>query len=76
MKRKMYTMMVETLEYFEIKMENKRNWSVLGFPLLLLTLKMAAHYFFSIQYPRLFQSEETVKSRANELALDKILFFI
>jgi hypothetical protein len=75
-KRKMYTMMVETLEYFEIKMESKRNWSILGLPLLLLTLKMAAHYFFSIQYPRLFQSEETVKARANELALDKILFFV
>ncbi len=76
MKRKMYTMMVETLEYFEIKMESKRNWAVLGFPLLLLTLKMAAHYFFSIQYPKLFQSEESVKARANQLALDKILFFI
>ena len=57
-------------------MESKRNWAVLGFPLLLLTLKMAAHYFFSIQYPKLFQSEESVKARANELALDKILFFI
>jgi hypothetical protein len=69
-------MMVETLEYFEIKMESKRNWAVLGFPLLLLTLKMAAHYFFSIQYQKLFQSEESVKARAHELALDKILFFI
>ena len=37
---------------------------------------MASHYFFSIQYPKLFQSEETVKSKANELAFDKILFFI
>lgn len=72
----MYTMMVETLEYFEIKMENKRLWSVLGFPLLLLTIKMAAHYFFSIQYPKLFQSEESIKAKANELALDKILYFI
>lgn len=57
MKRKMYTMMIETLEYFEIKMENKRLWAVLALPLLLLTLKMAAHYFFSVQYPKLFHSE-------------------
>jgi hypothetical protein len=75
MKKKMYTMMVETLEYFEIKLENKKLWAVLGFPLILLTLKMASHYFFSIQYPRLFQSEEAIKSKANELAFDKILFF-
>jgi hypothetical protein len=46
MKRKMYTMMVETIEYFEIKIESKKLWAVLGFPLVLLTLKMAAHYFF------------------------------
>jgi hypothetical protein len=76
MKRKMYTMMIETLEYFEIKMESRRMWSIIGCPLLLLTLRMTSHYFFSMQYPRLFQSEETIKSKANELALDKILFFI
>ena len=57
-------------------MESKKLWSILGFPLLLLTLKMAAHYFFFKQYPKLFQSEETIKSKANELAFDKILYFI
>ena len=57
-------------------MENKKLWSVLGFPLILLTLKMASHYFFSIQYPKLFRFEESIKSGANELALDKILYFI
>lgn len=49
---------------------------MLCFPILLLTLKMAAHYFFSMQYPKLFQSEEAAKSHADDLALDKILYFI
>lgn len=57
-------------------MENKKLWSVLGFPLMLLTIKMASHYFFTIQYPKLFQSEESIKSGANELAFDKILYFV
>ena len=57
-------------------MESKRLWSVLGLPLLLLTLKMAAHYFFAVQYPKLFQSEQSVKAKAKELALDKILYFV
>jgi hypothetical protein len=38
---------------------------VLAFPMILLTLKMAAHYFFTIQYPKLFQSEESLKAQAN-----------
>lgn len=46
-------------------MESKKVWAILGFPLILLTLKMAAHYFFYKQYPKLFQSEETNKSKAN-----------
>ena len=56
MKRKMYTMMYETLEYFEIKTDNGRLWKRLGYPMLLLTLKMASRYFFNIHYPKLFLS--------------------
>lgn len=29
-----------------------------------------------MQYPKLFQSQETIKSGANQIAIDKILYFI
>lgn len=56
MKKKMYIMMFETVEYFKIKVDNKKLWAILVFPMVLLTLKMAAHYFFSLQYTKIFQS--------------------
>lgn len=48
--------MFETLEYFKIKVDNKKTWALIVFPMVLLTLKMAAHYFFSLQYTKIFQS--------------------
>lgn len=62
MKKKMYIMMFETIEYFQIKVENKKTWVTLVFPMLLLTLKMAAHYFFQSQYPKIFQDEMSKKA--------------
>ncbi len=56
MKKKMYIMMFETLEYFQIKVDNKKLWAVLVFPMVLLTLKMAANYFFAKQYLKIFQA--------------------
>jgi hypothetical protein len=49
-------MMFETLEYFQIKVENKKLWATLVFPMILLTLKMGAHYFFQVQYTKVFQN--------------------
>lgn len=76
MKKKMYIMMFETVEYFKIKVDNKKLWAILVFPMVLLTLKMAAHYFFSLQYTKIFQSEETKKLGIDELALDKIMYLV
>ena len=56
MKKKMYIMMFETIEYFKIKIDNKKLWAILLFPMVLLTLKMATHYFFALQFTKIFQS--------------------
>ena len=45
-------------------------------PMILLTLKMSLDYFFHMQYPKLFFSQQSIKVGANELAFDKILLFV
>ncbi len=37
---------------------------------------MAAHYFFTIQYPKIFQSEDAKKLEVDELVLDKIMYLV
>jgi hypothetical protein len=44
--------------------------------MVLLILKMAAHYFFTIQYPKIFQSEDAKKLEVDELVLDKIMYLV
>ena len=44
--------------------------------MIILTLKMALDYFFHLQYPKLFFSEESERNGANELAFDKIMLFV
>lgn len=44
--------------------------------MILLTIKMAAHYFFSLQYGKIFQSQDSKKQGVDELALDKIMYLI
>lgn len=56
-KKKMYILIFETLEYFSIQFDSKKLWGMLVLPMILLTLKMSIHYFFAMQYPKLFQSE-------------------
>lgn len=42
-------------------MENKKAWVSLTQPMIILTLKMALDYFYHMQYPKLFLSEESLK---------------
>ena len=44
--------------------------------MVLLTLKMTAHYFFQSQYPRIFQDETSRKAGIDELAYDKVIHLI
>lgn len=44
--------------------------------MIILTLKMALDFFFQLQYPKLFLSEDAQKIGAHELAFDKILLFV
>lgn len=76
MKKKMFLMVSETLKYFELKTETKKFWMTLVQPMVILTLKMGLDYFFHVQYPKLFESEESVKVGADQLAFDKILLFV
>ena len=64
------------MEYYELEAENRKSWIDLIQPMVILTLKMALDYFFHEQYPKLFESEESIKVQANQIAFDKILFFV
>lgn len=44
--------------------------------MIILTLKMALDYYFHLQYPKLFSTEEAMKIGADQLAFDKILLFV
>lgn len=48
MKKKMFLIITETMKYFELKTEVKKNWITLVQPMILLTLKMALDYFFHL----------------------------
>jgi len=76
LKHQMFLVMYETLEFFEIQLENKKLWVALCMPMLLLTLKMTAEQLYRGMYPQFFEDNIFVKNSVGNIAVDKILFLV
>lgn len=69
-------MMFETLEYFSIRIDDKKLWVTLAMPMILLCLKMVCEKIYRNGYPQFFEDSIFVKNSVGSIAIDKVMYLV